>query len=111
MRKKNQTGKLHHTFSGHFDEITGLVVLPAQRLLVTVSLDGTVRRWSLQARDLEGAKRAAEMEKEMGAQGEGKGEEGLMMMMMGGEGEEGVGEVVTEEEERELADLMEGEGG
>ena len=34
-----------------------------------------------------------------------------MMMMMGGEGEEGVGEVVTEEEERELADLMEGEGG
>ncbi len=35
-----------HTFSGHFDEVTAL--LPWDRhTLLSVSIDGTVRRWDL----------------------------------------------------------------
>lgn len=94
-----QTGELHHVYSGHFDEITGVVVLPrlgrAQQhnMAVTVGLDGTIRRWSLDPAELEDARRKRETEAENGGDGdEDEGEEKETLM--------------TEEEERELAELM-----
>ncbi len=84
-----QTGKLHHTFEGHYDEITGLVVIG--QMVVSVSLDGTIRRWSLKAGDLDAARKEAEEVKQGG----------------GTEKDEEVEErLMTEDEERELAELM-----
>ena len=83
------TGKLHHIFSGHFEEITGLVL--TGQTAVTVSIDATIRRWSLKAEDLRNAVQEAddanlEAEREKGvAQPDG---------------------LMTDEEERELAELM-----
>lgn len=85
------SGKLHHTFSGHFEEVTGLILLPGQRL-ISVSIDATVRQWSLKAQEL--AKAIKEVEdKHLGKNKEQELEkkEGLM----------------TAEEEAELAELME----
>jgi WD40 repeat protein len=84
------SGKLHHVFSGHFEEVTGLVLLPGQRV-VSVSIDGTVRQWSLKAQELAKAVQEAEDER-LGKIEEDKAEkkEGLM----------------TLEEEAELAELM-----
>lgn len=38
---------LRQMYSGHYGEVMGVVVLDEMALAVTVSLDGTVRRWSL----------------------------------------------------------------
>ncbi|KAK8160476.1 WD40-repeat-containing domain protein [Phyllosticta citrichinensis] len=85
------SGKLHHTFAGHYEEVTGLLLLPGQRL-VSVSIDGTIRQWSLKARDLKGAIEEAERLK----QGESK------------EIEDEKKEIeLDDDEERELAELME----
>ncbi|MCJ1462344.1 hypothetical protein MMC07_000944 [Pseudocyphellaria aurata] len=104
--RENQTGELHHVYSGHYDEITGVVVLPRSgqhpQQAVTVGLDGTVRRWSLHPAELEDARRKKEKE---AAEGEGTDGDGGG----GGEEEEAVLDketLVTEEEERELAALM-----
>lgn len=59
-------------------------------MAVTVGLDGTVRRWSLHP---------GEMEDERGKAGRG-GDEGV------GDEAQGEGTLMTEEEERELAELM-----
>lgn len=86
-------------YSGHYDEITGVVVLPLlgpgpgpgqqrHNMAVTVGLDGTIRRWSLHPADLEDAR--TRMEKEAGD----------------GEEEEKGTTLMTEEEEKELAELM-----
>lgn len=84
-------GKLHHTFAGHFEEVTALVLLPKQRL-VSVSIDATVRQWSLQARDLAVAIQEAEEERlGQAKEQEPAKKEGLM----------------TLEEEAELAELLE----
>ncbi|ORY01501.1 WD repeat protein [Clohesyomyces aquaticus] len=85
------TGKLHHVFSGHFEEVTGLLLLPDQKV-VSVSIDATIRQWSLKAPDLAQAIKEAEEEKL------GNKEE---------EEEEEMPGLLTEEEERELAELME----
>jgi WD40 repeat protein len=85
------TGKLHHTFSGHYEEVTGLVLLSRQRL-VSVSIDGTVRQWSLKAQELAKAVQEAEDER----LGKTKEEEP--------ERKEGM---MTAEEEAELAELLE----
>lgn len=92
------SGKLHHTFSGHYDEIMGMVLV--EQMLVTVSLDGTVRRWSLKAGDLAAARRAAE--EEVGDEGPIKEPDKVVV-------EAGKEIAMTEEEERELAELMEEE--
>jgi len=88
------SGKLKHVFEGHFEEVTGLVVLEGQ-VVVSVSIDATVRRWSLKSKELERAVREA------GERREGVEEE---------EEERGGGKVqgggMTEEEQRELEDLM-----
>ncbi|KAL4888760.1 quinon protein alcohol dehydrogenase-like superfamily [Aspergillus ambiguus] len=81
------TGALHHTFSGHFEEVTGLVLQGTT--VISVSIDATIRRWSLHPEDL---RIAVERSKKVA-----------------GEDEEptNAGPVLTEEEERELAELME----
>lgn len=100
------TGKLHHSFFGHYDEITGLLVLPGQ-VLVSISLDGTIRQWSLKPADLQAARtKAAEMEerREKGDGGE-IDEDGVS----GPRGHMAANTFVTEDEERELAELLEEE--
>ena len=82
------TGKLWHTFTGHFEEVTALALLG--RKLVSVSIDATIRQWSLAPQELQKARDEALKPK--------------------GEKEEEVVEtkksLLTEEEERELAELM-----
>ena len=88
---EKSSGKLHHVFSGHFEEVTGLVLLPGQRL-VSVSIDATVRQWSLKAHELAEAVKEAEDEQQ------GKIEE---------KEPEEKGSLMTVEEEAELAELLE----
>jgi WD40 repeat protein len=85
------SGKLHHVFAGHYEEVTALLLLAGQKV-VSVSIDGTVRRWSLKAPDLEKARQEAEDER-LGVEKEEQGakKEGLL----------------TVDEEAELAALME----
>jgi hypothetical protein len=86
-----KTGKLHHTFSGHFEEVTGLALLG--HVLVSVSIDCTIRQWSLKPNDLQAAIAAAEKAKEGGAKEEPPKPKTTTL--------------ITEDEERELAELME----
>jgi len=96
-----ETGELEWSYEGHYDEITGLVVLEARREVVSISVDGTVRRWGLRGEDIAAAKLKAREEEERRERGEGGGGE----EEDGGGQSAGVG--LTEEEERELAELME----
>ena len=85
------SGKLVCTYSGHYEEVTGLVAI-GKKKVVSVSIDGTLRQWSLDRKDMvtwqeERAKEAlsgeaAENEKKAG------------------------GSMLTAEEEAELAELM-----
>ncbi|KAF9732203.1 hypothetical protein PMIN02_009580 [Paraphaeosphaeria minitans] len=84
------SGKLHHVFEGHFEEVTALVLLEGQKV-ISVSIDGSVRTWSLKVQDLAKAIKEAEDEKE------GKVEEKVE------EKKEGL---MTLEEEEELAALL-----
>jgi len=84
-----KTGKLHHTFSGHFEEVTGLLLLG--QIVVSVSIDATIRKWSLKPQDLRKAKVEAEETKD--GIGEEKKEPTKKCLM-------------TADEERELAELM-----
>jgi len=84
------SGKLHHIFSGHFEEVTGLLLL-GQRI-VSVSIDATVRQWSLKPQELAKAVQEAEDER----LGNAKDQEP--------EQKDGV---MTAEEEAELAELLE----
>lgn len=88
------TGTLHHVFSGHFEEVTGLCLLGD--LVVSVSIDATVRRWSLAPGELAKAREqvlnptsVVEVEAEV----VNPNSDGLL----------------TEEEERELQEMMENE--
>ncbi|KAI0884701.1 WD40 repeat-like protein [Annulohypoxylon maeteangense] len=86
------SGKLYSTLEGHYDEVTDLVILEGGRRIVSVSIDGTVRTWSLDQVELDKINK----EKEDKAKGivketPAKQEKGLM----------------TVEEEAELAALME----
>ncbi|OQD70259.1 hypothetical protein PENDEC_c025G06814 [Penicillium decumbens] len=79
------TGELHHTFSGHFEEVTGLVLVGST--VASVGIDGTIRQWSLRPDELQ---KAVDLAKNGPAEEEKpKGET-----------------MLTEEEERELAELM-----
>ncbi|KAL3467642.1 WD40-repeat-containing domain protein [Aspergillus heterothallicus] len=80
------TGQLNHTFSGHYEEVTGLALLDSK--LVSVSIDATIRQWSLKPEDLANAVEQATKpppEEQMA----------------------NAGSMLTEEEERELAELLE----
>ncbi|EEH08279.1 WD domain-containing protein [Histoplasma capsulatum G186AR] len=82
------TGKLHHSFSGHFEEVTGILILGTT--VVSVSIDATIRQWSLDPTQLEIAKAKAER----ASQEDEVIDDGLKESLL------------TEEEERELAGLM-----
>ncbi|RYP60611.1 hypothetical protein DL769_008041 [Monosporascus sp. CRB-8-3] len=86
------SGKLYCTLEGHYDEVTDLVLLDGASRVVSISIDGTVRTWSLDVRELDRVNKEKE-DKAKGVEKETLAEptEGLM----------------TAEEEAELAALME----
>ena len=85
------SGKLKFTYEGHFEEVTGLVVLDGGKKVVSVSIDGTVRTWSLTKGDLLMAQKEKE-ERDKGLVKEVPVEDKKALM--------------TAEEEAELAELM-----
>jgi WD40 repeat protein len=88
----SSTGDLHHTFSGHYEEVTGLCLLGD--LVVSVSIDATVRQWSLSPGELATARAEAINPKEIKEAEVVKANPEALL---------------TEEEERELKELMEDE--
>ncbi|KAL8656307.1 MAG: hypothetical protein Q9210_000345 [Variospora velana] len=94
------TGDLVHVFEGHYEEVTGLV-MSGQRC-VSVGIDGTVRTWSVKISDLQNARKKEEKDQQALMAGEDVDD---------GEQKEGGSEAgLTEEEERELAELMQDDG-
>ena len=85
------TGKLWHVYEGHYEEVTGLVLVNGDTKVVSVSIDGTVRTWGLGKADLEKAR----LEREAKQKGEAKEEKIKPKKSL-----------MTEQEEAELADLM-----
>jgi WD40 repeat protein len=85
------TGKLWHIYDGHYEEVTGLVVLEGEKKVVSASIDGTIRTWGLRKLDLERARKEKE-EKLKGLVKEEKVTPNKSLL--------------TEEEEAELAELM-----
>lgn len=86
------SGRLECVLSGHFEEVTGLALVKSsdgERKVVSVSIDGTVRTWSLSREFISKTREEAE-------KAEGRVEEVE-------EKKEGV---LTAEEEAELAELM-----
>ncbi|MCJ1249999.1 hypothetical protein MMC30_007225 [Trapelia coarctata] len=82
---------------GHYDEITGVVIVgeAGRERIVSTGIDGTVRVWSLSAEEMERARREREAE-EKGVEKE----EVVVVVKMPKGG-------LTAEEEAELAELME----
>ncbi|TKA74873.1 hypothetical protein B0A55_05041 [Friedmanniomyces simplex] len=85
------SGELVCVYSGHYEEVTGLALVRGWGV-VSVSIDGTVRRWSLETGEMRKYLEEIEREKAGGEAKEGKREE-----------KEGM---LTAEEEAELAELM-----
>ncbi|KAF8864332.1 WD40 repeat-like protein [Acephala macrosclerotiorum] len=85
------TGKLWHVYNGHYEEVTGLVVLEGEKKVISVSIDGTIRTWGLSKADLEKARKERE-ELSKGTVKEEKVSEKKSLL--------------TEEEEAKLAELM-----
>ncbi|KAK3081447.1 hypothetical protein LTS18_006610 [Coniosporium uncinatum] len=83
-----ETGELVHTYSGHFEPVTDLVVLPRRNEVVSVSFDMTIRRWSLDRNVMRKLKEEAKKKPDAAAQPKKTGPE------------------LTAEEEAELAELM-----
>ncbi|KAF8426691.1 WD40-repeat-containing domain protein [Tirmania nivea] len=89
------TAELVCTFEGHFEEVTGLCVVGAGGwTVVSVGIDGTVRRWGVRPAEVDAAVEEARRRRERGEEEEEEEAGGV---------KEGV---LTEEEERELAELM-----
>ena len=102
----SSTGNLHHIFSGHFEEVTGLCLVGD--LLVSVGIDATVRKWSLAPRDLQQAveeakdpEKLAEKVKPTAADASSVGGLGMLTAE-----EEAELRALMESEEAELQDLM-----
>lgn len=89
------TGKEVGRWVGHYDEITGVVVVGegARERIVSTGIDGTVRTWSFDVEGMERARREREDE-EKGVERE---EQMVVKVPEGG---------LTAEEEAELAELM-----
>ncbi|KAF8468286.1 WD40-repeat-containing domain protein [Kalaharituber pfeilii] len=88
------TANLTHVFEGHFDEVSGVCVVEVEKggwAVVSGSIDGTVRRWRLKPEEIKAAVEEARRRKE-GREGE---EEKVTS-----------GVELTEDEERELEELM-----
>ncbi|KAI1352822.1 WD40-repeat-containing domain protein [Xylaria sp. FL0043] len=86
------SGKLYCTLEGHYDEVTDLVILAGGDSVASVSIDGTVRKWSLHKNELDKVIKEQE-EKANGTQKEDTAEPSESLM--------------TKEEEAELAAMME----
>ena len=85
------TSRLEHTYTGHHEEVTGLTIRGTT--VVSVSIDGTIRTWNLSQQEIQAARQQAEAsEVESGSERQSTGKKG--------------GVDLTEEEERELAELM-----
>ena len=90
----NQTGEQLAEISGHYGEVTSLIIPPTSlSALLSSSLDGTIRTWDIST---EGLKSHAKAWKEKIAEAEEKKKEDDRGKLGG----------LTEEEERELAELM-----
>jgi WD40 repeat protein len=85
------TGNLQHIYKGHYEEVTALVVLEGGKKVVSVGIDRTVRVWGLSSAELEKAVKEAD-EKAKGTVKEKKVQPKKSLL--------------TEEEEAELAELM-----
>ncbi|KAG0039373.1 hypothetical protein BGZ82_008473 [Podila clonocystis] len=98
------TGKMINEIKGHFDEVSSMIVIGST--LFSGSLDGTVRRWSLKEKDLASslpkdvANSAASNQKPTA---ESTSESVQLSHEKHKEGKPGM---MTEEEERELSELM-----
>ncbi|KAF3200556.1 hypothetical protein TWF679_000723 [Orbilia oligospora] len=88
--------KLYHKFSGHYDVVTAIAVVGND--LISVSLDATVRKWSLEPADLKAAVEEAHRNEE-GAIDDEEIEGGAI-------GRSRSNSMLTAEEEAELAELM-----
>jgi outer membrane protein assembly factor BamB len=85
------TGELLHELKGHFEEITDLLL--AGQEIVSVSIDGTLRRWNLAGDYLANSAKAGEEMEQKGWKEEEKPKKSK-------------GVELTAEEEAELAELM-----
>lgn len=90
---ERSTAKLFHVYDGHFEEVTGLVILDDERKVVSVSIDGTIRTWPLTRNELTKARKEEEEESRGLLKENPIQKENLM----------------TAEEEAELAELMDDE--
>lgn len=90
------SGKLHCSLEGHYDEVTDLLLLESghghDQRLISVSIDGTVRTWPL---DKAGLDAAVQEQTKVASNGVGNDE-----------AEEEAENLLTAEEEAELAELM-----
>ena len=84
------SGDLVWTYSGHYEEVTGLLLLGSS--IVSVSIDGTIRRWGLGRQDM--VRYQEELKREAQEESSGAGPKKA----------EGI---LTADEEAELAELME----
>ncbi|KAL8944912.1 MAG: hypothetical protein Q9216_000073 [Gyalolechia sp. 2 TL-2023] len=87
------TGDLIHAFEGHYEEVTGLVMLDQR--CVSVGIDGTVRVWNLKPGDLQDAKSKHDEEQKAPTAYDAPAQE-----------EADMASGLTEEEDRELAELL-----
>lgn len=90
------SGELACVFSGHFNEVTGLALMPPAQgtranRVVSVSIDGTLRTWSLDPSEIKKVREEAEL-RQKGLEVEEEPEQKESML--------------TAEEEAELAELM-----
>lgn len=99
-----QTGKLVSEIKGHFDEVSCMIVIGST--LFSGSLDGTVRRWSLKEKDLV-ASLPKDVANSAARNQEPAAESASATDQLSHEKhEERKPGMMTEEEERELAELM-----
>ncbi|KAI5800209.1 WD repeat protein [Peziza echinospora] len=85
---EKQTGRLWHTFVGHYEEVTALCMVGWE--VLSAGIDGTLRRWSLEPRELARAVEEADVKEVMELKAQAPGKKSLL----------------TLEEEAELAELM-----
>ncbi|KAL8776051.1 MAG: hypothetical protein Q9194_003409 [Teloschistes cf. exilis] len=91
------SGDLVHVYEGHYEEVTGLLMLGHR--CVSVGIDATVRVWSLKSEDLRAARGKKEEDQHALLRGDGIRSESTAA------GDQSVGGL-TEEEAKELDELM-----
>ncbi|KAF9425613.1 hypothetical protein BGZ94_007377 [Podila epigama] len=97
------TGKMIKEIKGHFDEVSCMIVIGST--LFSGSLDNTIRRWSLREKDLlvPVAEKTSQDTEAAPAVSSASGDPSIVVSEKSEERKPGI---MTEEEERELAELM-----